>query len=98
MFLLEFEVRPRPNNPEVKECGGAKVCCWINVDTQEEAESIARKTIIDGKWAIIKMEEVSLVTKDTQSVEGMQYFEQAEIDGEVFVFHTWPIKAPDDIF
>jgi hypothetical protein len=28
--------------------------------------------------------------------EGMQYFEQAEIDGEVFVFHTWPVGAPDD--
>jgi hypothetical protein len=28
--------------------------------------------------------------------DGIQYFEQAEIDGEVFVFHTWPIGAPDD--
>lgn len=28
--------------------------------------------------------------------EGLRYFEQAEIDREVFAFHTWPIGAPDD--
>jgi hypothetical protein len=29
-----------------------------------------------------------LVTRDTLPAESRQYFDQAEIDGEVFVFHT----------
>jgi len=38
------------------------------------------------------------VTREMQAEhpEGMEYFEQAEIDGEVLVFHTWPVGAPDD--
>jgi hypothetical protein len=42
------------------------------------------------------MEEASLITRETQLPAGMQYFDQAEIDGEVFVFYTSPVGAPDD--
>ena len=34
--------------------------------------------------------------RQAEHPDGMQYFEQAEIDGEVFVFFTSPIGASDD--
>jgi hypothetical protein len=42
------------------------------------------------------MEHADLITRETQLPDGMQYFEQAEIDGEVFVFFTSPGGASDD--
>jgi hypothetical protein len=38
------------------------------------------------------------MTREQQSEypQGMRYFEQAEVDHEVFVFHNWPVGAPDD--
>jgi hypothetical protein len=46
---------------------------------------------------VTRSEGGSVMTKAKQAEhpEGMPYFEQAEIDREVFVFHTWPVGAPD---
>jgi hypothetical protein len=42
------------------------------------------------------LEAAFAVTRETQADEGMQYFDQAEIDREVFVFHTFPLESQDD--
>jgi hypothetical protein len=96
MFCFQFEARPKATHSHANQVGGAMVNCWIQRDTLEEAESYARGSIADEDWTILRKEEGFLVTRETQDPEGMRYFEQAEIDKEVFVFHTWPLNAPDD--
>jgi hypothetical protein len=98
MFFFQFEVCPKKTNPEQKEFGGAMVNCWVLRDTQSQAEAVARGWIGDEDWRIIGVEEACLMTREMQAEHptGMQYFEQAEIDREVFVFHTWPVGAPDE--
>ena len=96
MFCFQFEARPKATHSRAHEIGGATVNCWIERGTLEEAESYARGSIADEDWTILHKEDGFLVTRDTQDPEGMRYFEQAEIDKEVFVFHTWPLNAPDD--
>jgi hypothetical protein len=96
MFCFQFEARPKATRPNANEVGGAMINCWIQRDTLEEAESYARGSIADEDWTILRKEEGFLVTRDTQDPEGMRYFKQAEIDKEVFIFHTWPLNAPDD--
>jgi len=96
MFCFQFEARPKATHPDANEVGGAMVNCWIQRDTLEQAESYARGSIADEDWNILRKEEGFVVTRETQDPKGMQYFKQAEIDKEVFVFHTWPLNAPDD--
>jgi len=96
MFHFRFEVRPKRTHPKFGQYASAMVCCWIQRETQEQAAAVARGWIGDEDWAIIRMEHAGLITRETQLPGGMQYFEQAEIDGEVFVFFTSPIGASDD--
>jgi hypothetical protein len=95
MFFFQFEVQPSKNDPDRNKFGGAIVNCWILRDTQNQAEAVARSWIGGQDWHITRVESASLMTKEKQleSPDGMQYFEQAEIDREVFVFHTWPVSA-----
>ena len=96
MFFFQFEVRPNKTHPQCSRYGGAMVNCWIQQDTQTQAEAVARSWIADEGWRITAIEKATLITRDTQNPDGMQYLEQAEIDGEVFLFHTWPVGAPDN--
>ena len=96
MFFFQFEVRPKQTHPKRTEYGGAMVNCWIQRDTQSQAEAVARGWIGGEDWRIVSVEQASLITRETQLAAGMQYFEQAEIDGEVFVFFTSPAGAIDE--
>jgi hypothetical protein len=98
MFFFQFEVRPKQTHPKRDEYAGAMVNCWILRDTQSQAEAVAHGWIGDEDWRITGVEEAMLMTREMQAEhpDGMRYFEQAEIDSEVFVFHTWPVGAPDD--
>jgi hypothetical protein len=95
MFYLRFEARPKGTSQHAIEAGGAFISCWIQRDTPEEAESYARGAITDQKWSVTRLEESRTVTRETQTADSIKYFEQAELDGEVFVFHTWPVGAQD---
>jgi hypothetical protein len=98
MFFFRFEVRPTPTHSKSPEYAGAFVNCWVLRDTQDQAEDVAREWISNEGWHIISVDEATLMTREKQeeSPDGVEYFEQAEIDSEVFVFHTWPIGEPDD--
>jgi len=92
IFYFQFEARPKKPGGT----GGAFINCWIDRPTREEAESHVRDAIANQDWSVTRLEEAVLVTRETQPAESRQYFDQAEIDGEVFVFHTWPVAAQDD--
>jgi hypothetical protein len=89
MFYFRFEARPKNTSEHAGKADGAFVNCWIQRDTPEEAESYARGAIADQDWSITGLEDSRSVTRDTQPSDSLHYFEQAELDGEVFVFHTW---------
>ena len=96
MFHFRFEVKPKPTHPKFGHYAGAMVSCWIQRDTQDQAAAVARRWIGDEDWTIIRTEHADLITRETQLPDGLPYFEQAEIDGEVFVFFTYPFGAADD--
>lgn len=98
MFFFQFEVRPKETHSKREQYAGATVSCWVLRDTQNQAEAVARGWIGDEDWRITRVETATPMTREQQAEhpDGMQYFEQAEIDREVFVFHTWPAGAPDD--
>ena len=95
IFYFRFQAHPKATSGKAADTGGAFINCWIQRDTAEEAESYARGAIADEDWAISRLEESFAVTRETQDPPALRYFAQAEIDGEVFVFHTWPVGAQD---
>lgn len=94
MFFFQFEVRPNQSHPKRTEYGGGMVNCWVMRDTQAQAAAVAREWIDNEQWQVTSVEEARLITRECQaeSPDGLKYFEQAVIDSEVFVFHTWPLN------
>jgi hypothetical protein len=68
-----------------------------SIDYAKPAEAVARSSINDEDWYITRVETATEITRQTQNPGGLQYFEQAEVDGAIFVYHTWPTGAPDRI-
>ncbi|MEZ5385796.1 MAG: hypothetical protein R3F13_09795 [Prosthecobacter sp.] len=92
MFFLQFEVQPSRQ----ANYGGAVVNCWIKRDELSDADAVARDMICKAGWKIVNHVESGVMTRENQLPSGMQYFEQAEIDDEVLVFHTYPSEEPGD--
>ena len=98
MVFLAFEVFPLDSNRKSSDRGGAFVNCWINIRDQEKAEIQARKEIYKAGWHVISLNKVKTVNRKyfNDNKESLEYYEQAKIDGECYVFHTWPLDADDD--
>jgi len=100
LFYFMFHAKPQETNPEATEHGGAYVNCWIDRPNLTEAERAARELIAQDGWVADKLDEARKVTSSYygDNPEGRQYFDQALIDREVLVFHTYPIidKANED--
>ncbi|MGQ0699647.1 MAG: hypothetical protein ACT4PZ_15565 [Panacagrimonas sp.] len=85
-FTITYKVRPI----SVEHGGptGAYVACWVKTSSVLAAKKQAEFAIRAYGWSVETVEEApSVIT--TPSAEGAKYFEQAQTDGEVYVFHTW---------
>lgn len=104
LFLLTIEARPEPHSEEYGEAGGAFVNCWVNADDLRTAERQAVALIEQHGWRPHRFDEWELVCRATYAgreppddgdLDLREIVEQAFIDGEVCVFNTWPVDAPD---
>ncbi len=95
MFLLTYHAKPNKTFEDYNEIGGAWVNCWIEHESPEEAEKIAKKEIEDYDWQIKKLDEIIEVDENyySENEDKKEYFEQALIDKIVLLFHTYPKKA-----
>lgn len=92
MFFILFEATPRRDSHILPQVAGALVSCWIQRATLEEAIDVAKTNILAEGWIIDEPDEAYEVDENTypSGKEGCEYFEQALIDQEVFVFHCFP--------
>jgi len=91
MWLLIAEVEMLPDNPEY---GRLHVQAWVNGwivrDSADEALTVAKKWVESSLYKIVCVESLKIVTrKQFEQDEKLQYFEQALIDQEVFVFYVF---------
>jgi len=95
MQYLRFDVVQSPERPHEGERGGAFVNCWMKDRTEEEAYRDAKAYIEKQGWMIVNLEiQYPMVLDDCDDeAEGAEHIRQAEVDGEVFVFHSWPPEA-----
>ena len=92
MQYLIIDAAQDPTFAHEKEYGGATVECWIKNQTKKNACLVAKGWIEEHGWVALSLEEQHPVSEETYrgKSEGRQYYEQALIDDEVFVFCTSP--------
>ena len=88
---MRYEVRPSAVSDSFVSYSGAVVNVWVDASTEQQALAIAAQEIQEAGWHIESLEAVFPVTRSDYSNDttGLEYFEQALVDGIVLVFHTW---------
>jgi hypothetical protein len=98
MFFVQYKAVPLQEEDQSMEgIAGAYVNCWINRATLAEAEIAAKTMIESGGWEIIETLEVCTLSEDSPGLgeDALGYFRQAQVDGEVLVFFTFPNYESD---
>jgi hypothetical protein len=92
MFFIQFDATPRRDARTAPRAAGGVVTCWIERPTLDEAIRVARAGIEAEGWIVGEHDEAYEVDETTYPPghDGREYFEQALIDKEVFVFDTFP--------
>jgi hypothetical protein len=97
IIYLRFEAVPTMNDIDFEESGGALINCWIKEENEESAKTKAMHIIKENGWKIILLEESYLADDSMYNGrKSRKYYEQAKIDGEVYVYHTWPNVSQND--
>ena len=92
MFYIQFLATPRKNARTAPEAAGAFVSCWIERPSLDEAIQVARASVEAEGWIVDDPEMAHEVNAEhySKGEGGEQYFKQALVDKEVFVFHCFP--------
>jgi hypothetical protein len=91
-YFFQIEASPTPDHPEYETVGGAFVICWIRIESEIEAQQIVKRVLTNCLWMIESMQGPEIRTAEDygEDEEGGQDYRQAQLDGEVFVFHVYP--------
>ena len=93
MFFLIYRAHPNVGTEAHSKYAGADIVCWINVNDRDIARAKAQQLIRARDWTIDRLEEEHPITREiAETSEGLQYFDQALLDGEVLVFVTSPVE------
>jgi hypothetical protein len=92
MYFLMYNGKPNPDENKANEIGGAYINCYILAESLTMADKKARRDIKTMKWIISNREDAYEIDAESISENGKSYYNQALIDGKVYVFHTYPPK------
>ena len=92
MFFITYHAEPN-TGIQNSEIGGAYINCWIEAESIDQAEQMARTKIEEENWTILDKEEAYEIQRSDylENSNGLNYFDQALVDKLVLVFHTYPI-------
>lgn len=97
MFFVQYEVRPLPHNEVYAEVGGAYANCFLLAESEAHAEELARRNFSENLWEIVSLEEpASLASRSDLADEWLEWYDEAEREGECYVFHEWPNEPQDE--
>ena len=98
IYYFLFEALPDQNSEHFKESGGAFVNCWVKSDSEREAERVAVEAIRNDGWYIQSLHDCFIAEKDRYAgdPEILELYEQAEVEGESYLFNIWPPEPQED--
>ena len=99
IFYIQYHAEPEPETEAFGKFGGAYVNCWVKAASETEAQHVTTVAIRESNWKVLSVEDdCREVTEEYYSgnEEGFEYFRQATLDGECYVYHQWPNEPQDD--
>jgi C4-dicarboxylate-specific signal transduction histidine kinase len=80
-----------PDTDNFAVSSGAYVNAWVEATSERQALAVASREVKEAGWRIESLEAVHPTVRDDYADDdsGLEYFEQALIDGIVLVFHSW---------
>jgi len=90
-FFFEIQAVPTSDNPDNGEITGACINCWVRIQTPEAAEDLVTRKLSDEDWRIESIFGPEVHTAEDYQTDptGVEFFQQAQLDGDVFVFHVY---------
>jgi hypothetical protein len=98
VFYVQYEASPSPGSENFETAGGAFVNCWVKATSKRKACEEASAAIKESGWTILAVEEQCREVDDgtyAGDAEGLEYYRQAVVDGECYVYHMWPVEAQE---
>ena len=98
IFYFQYQALPTLQSEAFEDSGGAYVNCWVKADSEMQAREIATKAIEANNWRIVSVEEECReVTEEdfSENEKSLEYYLQATIDGECYVYHQWPNESQE---
>jgi len=91
LYFVSYDAEPLPGSENFASCSGAAVNVWVSSCTEQEALAVASRKVQEAGWRITTLGHIRRAVRSdyADAPEGLQYFEQAQQDGVVVVFHTW---------
>lgn len=95
--VVMLEALPLPATNAFAECGGAIINVYLTELSRDAALDIAAREVAEAGWQIQSVEDTFLLSRQdlADAPDGLQYFEQALIDGIVLVIYAYP-NVPGD--
>lgn len=91
MIYLRYELIPKPQSLKTAEHGGAWGSAWIKTTDIDTAKSITEAQFEQSGWDVVTNETIESVDRtDYLDSQSLEYFDQAMLDGEVYVYDTYP--------
>ena len=90
IHVVQLELKPVPGAGSADEATGAYANVYIQAINAHAAIAQARDEVESAGWLVEEVTESNVVTADSfVGGEGLDYYEQCQIDGVVVVLHTW---------
>lgn len=91
------DASPLPGTDAFAEFGGATINIYTTEESEDGALAIAAREVAEAGWQIQSVEDNFVLTREdlVETSDGLQYFDQAMIDGIVLVVYTYPATAED---
>lgn len=97
LYLITIEALPAPGSEAADHYGGAYINAYTTEGSEAAAIEAASREVSEAGWQSRAIERVEFLNREdfSEDPEGLEYFDQAQIDGIVLVIHTFP-NTPDD--
>jgi hypothetical protein len=91
LYVVRYEVQLLPGTDNFTVNSSAFANVWVEATSEQQALAVASGEVQDAGWLIESLESVHPNVREDYADDdsGLEYFEQALIDGIVLVFHTW---------
>jgi hypothetical protein len=98
IYYFQYQAVPALQSEALEDSGGAYINCWVKADSEMHAREIATQAIEATNWRIVSVEEECReVTEEdfSENAKGLEYYRQAIVDGECYVYHQWPNESQE---